>query len=66
MTSSPFSVLTTTRTRRRLLAGLAVLALMATAGFVYLVTRAGAPPDAHGSARPQRRGVSRTAGSQSC
>lgn len=46
MTSSPFSVLTTTRTRRRLLAGLAVLALMATAGFVYLATRAGAPPEA--------------------
>lgn len=49
MTTSPFSGPPTTTGRRRLLAGLAVAVLLATAGFVYLVTRtAPAPSDPTG------------------
>ncbi|HMU61208.1 MAG TPA: efflux RND transporter periplasmic adaptor subunit [Gemmatimonadales bacterium] len=44
MTASPFSGPPTTTRRRRLLAGLAVVVLLATAGFVYSVTRTAPPP----------------------
>ncbi len=46
MTTSPFSGPPTSPRRGRLVAGLGVLALVATAGFVYLLTRAGTPPEA--------------------
>ena len=46
MTPSPFSGPQASPTRGRLFAGLAVVALVATAGFVYILTRSDTPPDA--------------------